>query len=288
MTSEGEDTIQEIKQEIVVSSELWTEGIDAPSYSPELYLTHLLEQYKLYVESAEKASERRNLANSFYLAINTLLLGGIGLIANYVSIPNNPWSISLTVVVVLAVFGSCEWLCLVWKRQIKAYQQLNSAKFKVIAEFEDRLPAGPYVRAEWKALGEGKDPKLYTPFSQIERDVPIVFMVLYAAITLFAFVLLLGPLVPVEPETAMSTNVTKEELEGIADTQHAIWSHWMKYLFSVSEERSDGAVVIPKELAKRWKKQLKTEYAKLSEDEKDSDREQALKVLARLREMGSI
>lgn len=288
MNSEEKETIQEIKQEIVVSSKLWTKGIDAPTYSSDPYQSHLLEQYKLYVDSAEKVSERRNLANSFYLAINTLLLGGIGLIANYVSIPNNPWSIGFTVVVVVAVFGSCEWLCWVWRRQIRAYQQLNSAKFKVIAEFEDRLPAGPYVRAEWKALGEGKDPKLYTPFSQIERDVPIVFMVLYAAITLFAFVLLLGPLVPTKSETAMPTNVTKEELEGIADTQHAIWSHWMDYLFSVSEERSDGTVVIPKELAQRWKKQVKTEYAKLSEDEKESDREQALKVLARLRELGSI
>lgn len=86
----------------------------------------------------------------------------------------------------------------------------------------------------------------------------------------------------------MSTNVTKEELEGIADTQHAIWSHWMNHLFTVSEERSDGTVVIPKELAKKWKKQSKTDYAKLSEDEKESDREQALKVLARLRELGSI
>ena len=68
--------------------------------------------------------------------------------------------------------------------------------------------------------------------------------------------------------------------ERLADVQHAIWAHWMRYLFSVSIENHDGAVTIPADKVARWKRQINTEYTNLTEREKDSDREQADKVLA--------
>jgi len=37
----------------------------------------LMEQYKLYVEMMDKASERRNQANSFFLTMNTALIIGL-------------------------------------------------------------------------------------------------------------------------------------------------------------------------------------------------------------------
>jgi len=33
--------------------------------------------------------------------------------------------------------------------------------------------------AEWAAIGEGKDPKLYLPASHVEERVPWVFMILH-------------------------------------------------------------------------------------------------------------
>lgn len=42
---------------------------------------------------------------------------------------------------------------------------------------------------------------------------------------------------------------------------------------------SDGALLIPGDLAKRWEKQMNTSYAQLTEDEKVSDREQVRSYL---------
>ena len=41
-----------------------------PEKYGEKYKEHLLEQYKLYVEMADRISGRRQTANSFFLSIN--------------------------------------------------------------------------------------------------------------------------------------------------------------------------------------------------------------------------
>lgn len=76
----------------------------------------------------------------------------------------------------------------------------------------------------------------------------------------------------------------QQQLEQLADVQHEIWSHWMKYLFSVSTINEQGECVIPTEYVERWQKQAHTSYAELSEKERESDREQARKVIQRLEE----
>ena len=68
--------------------------------------------------------------------------------------------------------------------------------------------------------------------------------------------------------------------ERIAAVQHEIWSHWMQYLFSVSTYNKDGSVTIPEDKVSRWAEQGKTDYFWLSEREKESDRDQADKILA--------
>lgn len=67
--------------------------------------------------------------------------------------------------------------------------------------------------------------------------------------------------------------------EDLADLSHEIWAHWMAYLFSQCEEGPDGTVIIPQDKADRWWRQAVTVYANLSEQEKESDREQADKIL---------
>lgn len=68
-------------------------------------------------------------------------------------------------------------------------------------------------------------------------------------------------------------------LNKIADLQHEIWSHWMRYLFEVSLQNEDGTVTIPADKVKRWKRQMRVKYLDLSDDEQKSDLEQARKVL---------
>lgn len=74
--------------------------------------------------------------------------------------------------------------------------------------------------------------------------------------------------------------MTDEDLiEALADKQHEIWAHWMKYLFGVSRRNDDGSVTIPADNVERWKRQMATAYADLSEREQDSDRHQAQKIM---------
>lgn len=72
-------------------------------------------------------------------------------------------------------------LCYVWYRIVRSYKELNSGKFFVVQEIEKMLPIKPY-NAEWKCLGEGKNPKLYLPFTRIEITVPWIFFVIYILI----------------------------------------------------------------------------------------------------------
>lgn len=67
--------------------------------------------------------------------------------------------------------------------------------------------------------------------------------------------------------------------EALADVQHEIWAHWMRYLFSVSETNSDGTVTIPSDKVATWRRQCETRYFDLTEKERASDVEQADKVV---------
>ncbi len=58
------------------------------------------------------------------------------------------------------------------------------------------------------------------------------------------------------------------------------WAHWMTYLFSKCTLTTDGAAVIPPELAERWRRQASTPFASLPGAERESDRAQADKILA--------
>jgi hypothetical protein len=67
--------------------------------------------------------------------------------------------------------------------------------------------------------------------------------------------------------------------ERLAFVQHQIWAHWMNYLFSVSVQNPDGSITIPFEKVERWKRQASVAYDSLSNEEKESDKEQADKIL---------
>jgi hypothetical protein len=69
-------------------------------------------------------------------------------------------------------------------------------------------------------------------------------------------------------------------LDKLANLQHEIWSHWMRYLFEISSQNEDGTVTIPADKVERWKRQMNTKYPELSNDEQESDLEQARKVIA--------
>jgi hypothetical protein len=81
-----------------------------------------------------------------------------------------------------------------------------------------------------------------------------------------------------------------EMRERLAALSHEQWSGWMRYLFSKSHPSMHGAgtIFIPSALVDRWKRQMETPYAELSEEEKESDRKEAIRMIEVFVEFGSI
>jgi hypothetical protein len=131
----------------------------------------LLEQYKLYVEMADRISARRGLTNSFFLTLNT---GIVGLTAALNKIPTGAqeWWLAIPLV---AILGECY----AWFYLVRSYRLLNGAKYRVVGALEERLPASPFWRAEWWELGEGRDRTRYWPLSHIEQWIPVLFALTY-------------------------------------------------------------------------------------------------------------
>ena len=74
--------------------------------------------------------------------------------------------------------------------------------------------------------------------------------------------------------------MSDELREQLADVQHAIWGHWMGYMFSCGWTDWNGCWIMPADKYQRWARQMVTPYAELTEKERMSDREQADKILA--------
>lgn len=136
-----------------------------------------VEQYKLYLEMLDKISERRQHANSFFLTVNTGVCAFIGYL--FSNDTNDNFKNFFWFVPVAGIL-----LSYFWYRLIKSYRDLNSAKFEVVHLMEQRLPLAPY-HAEWIALGEGKDSKVYVPFTHLEIWVPRSFMLMYFILIMY-------------------------------------------------------------------------------------------------------
>jgi hypothetical protein len=145
------------------------------------YKEHLLEQYKLYVGSVEKTSDRRQSANNYFMAINTALVSLIGLSFQIKFFDDSLW-IKLILTIVGVIISVVFWYL------IRSYKQLNTGKFAVLHEIEEKLPLALY-KHEWKVLGSGKDNDKYYPFSHIELYIPWIFGLIYLIIALAIFCL---------------------------------------------------------------------------------------------------
>ena len=72
----------------------------------------------------------------------------------------------------------------------------------------------------------------------------------------------------------------------LADVEHKRWSSWQSYLHSLCEANEDGSLTIPASRVERWKRQIETDYADLSQSEKDSDLREVDKSLDALKSAG--
>ena len=145
----------------------------------ESYRSDYLTMYQDYVASADKISERRHQANAFFLTVNTAIIGVTGYLAG--DGKNLVWLAALAGIL----------FSFTWKRLIASYRSLNTAKFQVIHQLEQRLPFAAYDE-EWVQLEHGKNSSVHTPFSKIEAAIPFVFMLLHAVVLIVNIVAVLG------------------------------------------------------------------------------------------------
>ena len=125
----------------------------------------LLNQYKLYVNTAEKVSDWRQTSNNFFLTLNSVLLAFTGFLTTL------NFAIWHTI---LAFAGIC--ISVLWFLTITSFRKLNSGKFKVIHDMERKLPFKAFGN-EWNYL-ENK----YVKISLVEQGIPIIFFLLYISI----------------------------------------------------------------------------------------------------------
>jgi len=166
MTSNGTPVTQAPRSDCLFN-ELTPDQVYATN---ERWHAHLFEQYRLYVEMADRISTRRALANSYFLSVSSAILAFGCFFAGRLA-TDNVWLLASAGIVL-----SC-----MWEAMLRNYSNLNRAKFEVIHQIEKRLAIRPY-EAEWEAMGRGLNRKLYRPITHIERGVPVVFFVLHAIV----------------------------------------------------------------------------------------------------------
>ena len=164
-----------------------------PAEYGDKYQDHLLEQYKLYVETSQHVSDKRQNSNNYLLTLNSSLV--------------------TLYVVFLSTFGHYWWnilipatgliVCIIWWSLVDSYKDLNKAKFVVIYELEKQLPVSLF-RREWDVCGlnqQGNKDKpveeMYVPLTKLERWVPVAFAVLYIGMGAFTL------LAPIDKKTPL-------------------------------------------------------------------------------------
>ena len=134
-----------------------------------------LEQYIFYSQTADKISDRRTQSNIFFVTLNSTLITIIGIAGGKDTIiKSGPMLFVVPLVGVL--------VCFLWWVIVKSYRDINSAKFKVLHEIEDRLPLKLYSY-EWHIVKQGDGTK-YRPTSHIEMWIPWIFGCMYIFILL--------------------------------------------------------------------------------------------------------
>ena len=134
----------------------------------------LLEIYKLHTQLADNVSNRRAIANRFYI----LVLPGLAVLFSAFLQHENGVPLGW-LMIGFGLFGML--LAAAWYIVIRSYRQLNSGKFKALHELEEKL-AYPFFKREWELLSEGKDFKSYWKLSVVETFIPGIFFFVFLAL----------------------------------------------------------------------------------------------------------
>jgi hypothetical protein len=127
--------------------------------------------YELYLNTAEKVSDRRAQANAWMLSVNSAIVALYG----YLQADKSAVTAGLKSVRLWAIPATGVIVCLAWAALLTSYRKLSRAKFAVIAEIEAKLPVAPFTR-EHKVYHHDRRRSLPT----VETLIPSCFALLYA------------------------------------------------------------------------------------------------------------
>lgn len=161
------------KIEIDLSDELWNVD-DTEAFNNEIYHQLLMEQYKVYVEMADRVNARRSLANTFFMTFHAIILGTLGLTLSHEQIVHR---VGFLLFPLLGLLVMCyAWWCLV-----QYFRRTMRAKNVVIAGLEKRMPSSPSSVEERKAMGREN------PYSQLKR-MEVILPIIFALLYVFSFI----------------------------------------------------------------------------------------------------
>lgn len=133
---------------------------------------NMLEQYKTYVESADKISDRRINVNTFFITLNSALITVMTIFFSNISL-----------LFFLSFLGTI--FSILWFLNLKNYKHINNCKFNIIQKVEKYLPLNLY-KMEWEILTKGK--QKYVPVSKLEMLLPFIFIITYISIIVYFFI----------------------------------------------------------------------------------------------------
>ena len=137
---------------------------------------HLLEEYKIYIEMADRVSSRRLQTNGFFITIFSALLAVIAFIFN----KDTQLSESLQNVLIWGVALLGLFLSILWRQAIESSKILNSGKYKVINAIETLLPCPGYYQ-EWDIVKR----KGYKRATAIENFLALILMGFWGILVIY-------------------------------------------------------------------------------------------------------
>ncbi len=159
-----------------------------PEEYGDKYPDHLIEQYKLYVEMADRVSQRRDQSNRFYVALLGALAAILVIAARFVLSDGGEAVKFITAAFLISgVFGAA--ISIIWLVNIRSYRTLNSAKFQVIHELEKEIPFDGYAK-EWDILRPPDGSRKYLQLTIIEQFVPVLVCITFLALAGYSAFLL--------------------------------------------------------------------------------------------------
>ena len=148
----------------------------------------LLEQYKIYVKTSEDLVKRKQTVNSFYVTLNSILLGAI--VSVLCAIGELPLLGPVNICWIIAGFAAIIGIviCYSWISILNSYADLNSSKMQVIINIEQHLALNLFD-TEWTFVTQKLGNRRYKSFSQKEKFIAYLFGALYILLVILGVIL---------------------------------------------------------------------------------------------------